>query len=114
MAEELEEDDEEYLLEQNPDLKPFFLVHLDKMLEKKILTSSELQLPKTSKKAWKESLDMESIEAQTQQCNERDLKELSEWVKFREDKEMESHKWVKKDDLQEVNLGKDGGEKMWK
>ena len=34
MAEGLEDDEEEYLLQQNPNLVPLFLVHLDKVLQK--------------------------------------------------------------------------------
>ena len=37
MAEGLEEDEEEYLLQQNPDLVSLFIVHLDKLLQEKKL-----------------------------------------------------------------------------
>lgn len=61
MAEGLEEDEEEYLLQQNPNLTPLFMVHLDKLLQKEAQAPGKL----VNKKKQKEP---EDLEQQARQC----------------------------------------------
>ena len=105
MAEGLEEDEEEYLLRQNPNLVPLFMVHLDEILQGKE--------PNSVKKKNKKNLaEQEDIELRARECGSADLENLQAWIKAQKDKEQEEDTRVKQDQLEEVNLGEEGEEQQ--
>ena len=55
--------------------------------------------------------NQDNLEAQAQQCSDEDLNKMEEWIKIQEMWEQESKARVKQDQLNEVNLGKEGEEK---
>ena len=67
MAKGLEEDEEEYLLQQNPNLVPLFMVHLDKILQE--------QKPNSGKKKGKRNeAGREDIELRAWNAGKQTLK----------------------------------------
>lgn len=112
MSEGLEDDEKDYLLKQNPNLMPLFMINLEKTLENKEVTPKEKPSHRAGKRITREE-DQESIETQAKQCKGKDLNDLNEWIKSYEQKLGKDHVRVKANDLHEVNLGeKDEGRKL--
>ena len=101
MEEGLEEDEEEYLLHQNPNLVPLFMVHLDKILQKQ-------KLDPGSKKGKRKQAESEDIELRARECGQEDFENLQAWIKTQKDKEQEEVTRVKQNQLEEADLGEEG------
>ena len=101
MAEGLEDDEEEYLLQQNPNLVPLFLVHLDKVLQKQ-------KMDPGNKKGKRKQAKPEDLELRARECGQEDFENLQAWIKTQKDKEQEEVTRVKQDQLEEIDLGEEG------
>ena len=107
MTEGLEDDEEEYLPQQNPNLVALFLVHLDKVLQKQG-TNPE------NKKGKRKQAEPEDLELRARECGQEDFENLQAWIKTQKDKEQEDVTRVKQDQLEEIDLGDRGRRKTSK
>ena len=101
MTEGLEDDEEEYLLQQNLNLVPLFLVHLDKVLQIQRMNLG-------NKKGKRKQAEPEDLQVRAQECGQEDFENLQAWIKTQKDKEQEEVTRVKQDQLKEIDLGEEG------
>ena len=79
MAQGLEDDAEEYLLQQNPNLVPLFMVHLDKILQ-------EQKPDLGSKKCKRKHAEPEDIELRARECRQKGFENYKLGLKLRRTK----------------------------